>query len=42
MTNPVKTGAHEEMAKKKVIWLFVALAVLAVIIILRQLKIIGS
>jgi hypothetical protein len=42
MTSPVKTGAHEQLARKKVLWLFLVLAVLAVIIILRQLKIIGS
>jgi hypothetical protein len=42
MTSPVKTGAHEQLAKKKVLWLFLVLALLALIIILRQLKIIGS
>jgi hypothetical protein len=40
--SPVKTGAHDELAKKKLLWLVVILAVLALIIILRQLKIIGT
>jgi hypothetical protein len=40
--SPVKTGAHDDLAKKRLLWLVAVLVVLAVIIILRQLKIIGS
>jgi hypothetical protein len=39
--SPVKTDAHDKLAKQRVYWLFAVLAVLAVIVILRQLKIIG-
>ncbi len=40
--SPVKTHAHDELAKQRVYWLFGILAVLVIIIILRQLKIIGT
>jgi hypothetical protein len=40
--SPVKTGAHDQLAKLRTYWLFGILAILVVIIILRQLKVIGT
>jgi len=37
--SPVKTDAYDKLAKQRVYWLFAILAVLAVIVILHQLKI---
>jgi hypothetical protein len=40
--SPVKTSAHHEMDKRRLLWLLAIVAVLVLIIILRQLKLIGS
>ena len=39
--SPVKTGAHDKLAKQRLYWLLAILALLVVIIILQKLKIIG-
>jgi hypothetical protein len=39
--SPVETTAHDELAKKRLLWMFAVVAVLALIIILKQLKVIG-
>jgi hypothetical protein len=40
--SPVKTDAHDEMAKKRLYWMLAIVAVLLVIILLRTFKIIGG
>lgn len=40
--SPVQTTAHDEMAKKRLLWILGVAAVLIVIILLRTFKIIGS
>jgi hypothetical protein len=40
--SPVKTDAHEELAKRRLFWILGIAAVLVLIIILKTLKIIGT
>jgi len=40
--SPVKTDAHDQLAKKRLLWILAVVVVLTAIIVLKQMKVIGS